>query len=77
MWLEEALAKNLKEIICKCDNELMESLFREAKQMEREQIEDAYKDGRFDQFMYNNDIDPQHKLPSDYFAKKYGNGDNS
>ena len=37
-WLEDELAKNLKHIILKQDNILMESLFQQAKEMEKEQM---------------------------------------
>ena len=37
-WLEEELAKNLKHIVEKANYVLMESLFEQAKQMEKEQI---------------------------------------
>lgn len=71
-WFEEALAKNLKEIIYKCDNELMESLFKQAKQMEREQIEEAYTEG----FINCPPPDYIGKVitSSDYFTKTYQNG---
>ena len=44
-WLEEELAKNLKHIIQNADSDLIESLFEQAKQMEKEQIFDAYSWG--------------------------------
>ena len=37
-WLEEELKANLKKVILEGDFELMESLFEQAKQMEKEQM---------------------------------------
>ena len=37
-WLEEELKANLKKVILEGDSELMESLFAQAKEMEKEQI---------------------------------------
>lgn len=42
-WLEDELKANLKKVILEGDSELMESLFEQAKEMEKEQIMDAYK----------------------------------
>ena len=44
-WLEEELKANLKKVILEGDSELMESLFEQAKEMEKEQILDAYSSG--------------------------------
>jgi hypothetical protein len=44
-WLEEELAQNLKSIVLNQDYQLMETLFEQAKAIEREQIQSAYKDG--------------------------------
>ena len=44
--LEEKLKDNLKQIILNADYELMEKLFSEALEKEKEQIKKAYKDGR-------------------------------
>ena len=41
-WLEEELKANLKKVILEGDSELMESLFEQAKEMEKEQIKDAF-----------------------------------
>lgn len=38
-WLEEAITENLKEIITKCNVELMELLFIQAKRIEQENLE--------------------------------------
>ena len=38
-WLEEAITENLKEIITKCNVELMELLFIQAKGIEQENLE--------------------------------------
>lgn len=46
-WLEEELAKNLKHIVQNADSDLMESLFEQAKKMEKEQIIEAFKAGAF------------------------------
>lgn len=40
-WLEEELKLNLKKIIIEGDSELIESLFEQAKEMEKQQIIDA------------------------------------
>ena len=37
-WLEEELKANLKKVILEGDSELMESLFEQAKEMEKEQL---------------------------------------
>jgi len=36
-WLEEELKSNLKKVILEGDSELMESLFKQAKEIEQEQ----------------------------------------
>ena len=41
-WLEEKLKENLKHIVLNGDYVLMESIFLQAKAMEREQIIDAH-----------------------------------
>ena len=43
-WLEEKLKENLKHIVLNGDYVLMESIFLQAKEMEREQIMMAVKD---------------------------------
>ena len=48
-WLEEKLKENLKHIVLNGDYVLMESIFLQAKAMEREQIEQAYKKGCMDE----------------------------
>lgn len=51
-WLEEELKANLKKVILEGDSELMESLFEQAKEMEKEQIvttwNTAHQAGRFE-----------------------------
>jgi len=44
-WLEDELAKKLKHIIESKDYVLMETLFEKAKQMEKEQIIDSFRNG--------------------------------
>ena len=44
-WLEEELKANLKKVILEGDSELMESLFEQAKEMEKEQIVEAFFQG--------------------------------
>ena len=44
-WLEEELKANLKKVILEGDSELMESLFEQAKEMEKEQIKNAFTNG--------------------------------
>ena len=41
-WIEEKLKENLKHIVINNDYVLMESIFLQAKQMEKEQIVDAF-----------------------------------
>ena len=45
-WLEEELKANLKKVILEGDSELMESLFEQAKEMEKEQIIEAFVTSR-------------------------------
>ena len=45
-WLEEELKLNLKKIILEGDSELIESLFEQAKEMEREQKAEIIKNIR-------------------------------
>jgi len=45
-WLEDELAKNLKHIVLKEDYIFMESLFEQAKQIEKEQIKLAFNESR-------------------------------
>jgi len=44
-WLEEELKANLKKVILEGDSEFMESLFEQAKEMEKEQIVTAHYQG--------------------------------
>ena len=46
-WLEKELKANLKKVILEGDSELMESLFEQAKEMEKQQIIEAYDKGEF------------------------------
>ena len=45
-WLEEELKANLKKVILEGDSELMESLFEQAKEMEKEQHQETFKQSR-------------------------------
>ena len=45
-WLEEELKLNLKKIIIEGDSELIESLFEQAKEIEREQKAEIIKNIR-------------------------------
>ena len=51
-WLEEKLKENLKHIIINNDHVLMESFFLQAKELEKQQIIDAYLSGDIDAGMY-------------------------
>jgi hypothetical protein len=64
-WLEDELAKNLKHIVLKEDYILMESLFEQAKQMEKEQIKDSFDEG----FKY----DINNGGGEQYYNETYGN----
>ena len=57
-WLEEKLKENLKHIVLNGDYVLMESIFLQAKAMEREQIIDAWDNGceNVKQLMENQNI---------------------
>ena len=44
-WLEEELKANLKKVILEGDSELMESLFKQAKEMEKQQLKEMYLKG--------------------------------
>jgi hypothetical protein len=48
-WLENSLAKTLKRIVENRDGVLLETLFEQAKQMEKEQIINAFIDGEHQQ----------------------------
>lgn len=52
-------------------------LKRQAKAMEREQIEEAYEQGDIDSDAWQFERDRQYDDSSDYFTKKYQNGENS
>ena len=47
-WLEEELKLNLKKVILEGNSKLIESLFEQAKEMEKEQIEDFFCMGILD-----------------------------
>ena len=44
-WLEEELKANLKKVILEGNSELMESLFKQAKEMEKQQLKEMYLKG--------------------------------
>ena len=72
-WLEDELAKNLKHIVLKQDNILMESLFQQAKQMEKEQIINAFGEKRqFIGFSDNNTFGITEKTGQEYYNETYG-----
>ena len=67
-WLEDELAKNIKQIVEQRDYILIESLFKQAKQMEKEQIIDAYNDGiEYEISIYST------KDAEQYYNETYGN----
>jgi hypothetical protein len=49
-WLEEELKLNLKKVILEGNSKLIESLFEQAKEMEKEIIRTAYLDGIDDEY---------------------------
>jgi len=61
-WLEDELKANLKKVILEGDSELMESLFEQAKEMEKEQIKDAYYKG-------GDDLTKMHFIESEQYYK--------
>lgn len=67
-WLEEKLAKNLKHIVQNVDSDLMQSLFEQAKQMEKEQIEDAFQSGKWNGF---DEDQSEFKDPTEYYKETY------
>jgi hypothetical protein len=54
-WLEEELKANLKKVILEGDSELMESLFDQAKEMEKEQIEKLWTNEEVFDMLYKTD----------------------
>ena len=64
-WLEDKLKQNLKHIVQNADSVMMESLFLQAKQMEKEQIVIAHYQG------YRNFIDTT-EISEQYYNETYG-----
>jgi hypothetical protein len=64
-WLEEQFVFFLKDIIENKNNILCKNLFEQAKQMEKEQIKDAYKDCHDLGHIYGLDA-------KDYYNETYG-----
>jgi hypothetical protein len=65
-WLEEELAKNLKSIILNQDYRLMETLFEQAKEMHKQEIIDAWKDGKGTLFSFS-----ENKTSEEYYQETF------
>jgi hypothetical protein len=63
-WLENKLAENLAKIIIDKDHILIEKLFEQAKEMEKEQIIDAHNAGK--------NILPPNESGQQYYNETYG-----
>lgn len=70
-WLENALAKKLKHIVENKDFILMETLFEQAKQMEKEQIEMAFAKSYLIGLAEVN-YDDVNKASEQYYNENYG-----
>ena len=68
-WLEEKLKENLKHIVLNSDYVLMESIFLQAKAMEREQIITAFCEG------YDHDGDNYDGAEISYYNRTYKGGE--
>lgn len=55
-WLEEELKANLKKVILEGDSELMESLFKQAKEMEKEQSYSEEEVIAFGEFIFKHSL---------------------
>lgn len=63
-WLEEELKANLTKIILQYDDELIEDLFTKAKEMEKEQIIEAWNNGY-------DELDRAASTPYKYYNETY------
>ena len=69
-WLEEELKANLKKVILEGDSELMESLFEQAKEMEKKIIAQAFEDGDYNYF-YSKKTDKEFDNGLEYYNEKF------
>ena len=69
-WLEEELKANLKKVILEGDSELMESLFKQAKEMEKKIIAQAFEDGDYNYF-YSKKTDKEFDNGLEYYNEKF------
>ena len=69
-WLEEELKANLKKVILEGDSELMESLFEQAKEMEKKIIAQAFEDGDYNYF-YNHQNGREFENGLEYYNEKF------
>ena len=69
-WLEEELKANLKKVILEGDSELMESLFKQAKEMEKKIIAQAFEDGDYNYF-YNHQNGREFDNGLEYYNEKF------
>lgn len=69
-WLEEELKANLKKVILEGDSELMESLFEQAKEMEKKIIAQAFEDGDYNYF-YNHQNGREFETGIEYYNEKF------
>ena len=69
-WLEEELKANLKKVILEGDSELMESLFEQAKEMEKKIIAQAFEDGDYNYF-YSKKTGREFENGLEYYNEKF------
>ena len=69
-WLEDELKANLKKVILEGDSELMESLFEQAKEMEKKIIAQAFEDGDYNYF-YSKKTDKEFENGLEYYNEKF------
>ena len=69
-WLEEELKANLKKVILEGDSELMESLFEQAKEVEKKIIAQAFEDGDYNYF-YNHKNGREFENGLEYYNEKF------
>ena len=69
-WLEEELKANLKKVILEGDSELMESLFEQAKEVEKKIIAQAFEDGDYN-YLYNHKNGREFENGLEYYNEKF------
>jgi hypothetical protein len=71
-WLEEELAKKLKLIVLNQDYQLMETLFEQAKVMEKEQMDIVAGDWWNEGASYMHDVKRKYESFEQYYNETYG-----